>query len=175
MKNIIYYFVVTYIFIILILLGINFINRTNAITFQSYNEYEENIKLIDSRVANLEDNDCTIAIQRLVKKSKDTYFVGKLSLKDMEKQISLNDEYWLSIYGDVKKLCNVDNEDIDDYVLSASLVYEDIRDAYMFNYELSFTDFENRELSQPMLISIKNKIRKDMEIKTIISILDEVE
>ena len=57
MKSTIYYFVVTYMFIILVLLGINFINRTNSINFKSYNEYEENIKLIDKRVSNFQNKD----------------------------------------------------------------------------------------------------------------------
>lgn len=174
MKRILFYFSIAFMIITLSLAIINLTTRTSKINFERYESYEKNIKVLENKVSTYEDSNCILNIKELIKKSKDTYFVGSLTLKEIHNKIVQNDEIWLSIYGRARKNCGIDNEEVDDYALTTVMFYEELLQKSSFNYEFKLPDFENHILTDTSLTSMENRIRKDMEIKTIESLLNGV-
>lgn len=174
MKRLLFYFSISFMLIILSLAIINLTTRTSKINFERYESYEKSIKELENKVSTYKDTDCILDIKQLIKKSKDTYFVGDLTLKEIHDKVIQNDEIWLSIYGKTKESCNIDNKEIDDYALTTVMFYEELLQKNSFNYEFILPDFENHMLGDTSLTTMENRLRKDMEIKTIEGLLNEV-
>lgn len=172
MKKIILYSSITYMIIIISLVIFNILSQPTKINFSSYDYYDNEIKVIEEKVAGLRVNDCSNSIKKLIKNSKDTYFVGSVYIKDVYNKVSTS-ESWLSLYGEAKTACNVDNNDMDMLAITASIQYEELIDKYRFNYELLIADIENRLLLEPALINMENRSRKNLEIKVIEFLIEE--
>ena len=175
MKKVLFYFTLAFMIIILILVVINFFTRINKINFERYEEYEKKIKVVEDKASTYKDTECITEIKGLIKKSKDTYFIGELTLKEINNKIIQNDEIWLSIYGRAITKCGINDKDLSDYAMTTVMFYEELLNKNRFNYELSIPDFENHLLYDTALTGMENRLRKDMEIKTIEYLLNEVE
>lgn len=174
MKKALFYFTSTFMILVLSLVIINFFTRINKLEFEKYDEYEKQMKVVENKISTYEDTKCVLKIKELIKKSKDTYFVGEYTLKEIKNKIIQNDEIWISIYGRALTECEVNDKDLNDYALTTVMFYEEILNKNRFNYELKLPDFENHLLYDTALTSLENRLRKDMEIKTIEYLLDGV-
>jgi hypothetical protein len=161
--------------LVLSLVIINFFTRTTKLNFENYDEYEKQMALVENKISTYKDTACVLKIKELIKKSKDTYFVGEYTLKEIKNKIIQNDEIWLSIYGKSMTECGVNDKELNDYAFTVIMFYEELLSKNRFSYELSLPDFENRLLGEASLTSLENRLRKDMEIKTIEYLLNGVE
>lgn len=175
MKKALFYFTLTFMVLVLLLVIINFFTRINKLEFEKYDEYEKQMEVVENKISTYKDTKCVLKIKELIKKSKDTYFVGEYTLKEIKNKIIQNDEIWISIYGRALTECGVNDKDLNDYALTTVMFYEEILNKNRFNYELKLPDFESHLLYEPALTSLENRLRKDMEIKTIEYLLNGVE
>ena len=110
MRNFIFYASVSYMLVVLSLIGINYFGRTTNIYFDSYKDYENQIKILENRVSNFPDNECTTSIKKLINLSKDTYFVGNVKTTTIYSKLYNNDKPWLSLYSNALKTYNLKSD-----------------------------------------------------------------
>ena len=175
MRNFIFYASVSYMIVVLSLIGVNYFGRTTEINFGAYKDYENQIKILENRVSNYPDNECTNSIKKLINISKDTYFVGNTKVTTIYDKLYNDDMPWLSLYNNTIKDCKLDTNKSSKDAVTALLYSQELINEYTFDYVVVFPDLEYADSYKGTLISMENTLRKDAEIRTINSIMNEVD
>ena len=175
MRNFIFYASVSYMVIVLSLIGINYFGRTTEVNFDSYKDYESQIKILENRVSNYPDNECTTSIKKLINISKETYFVGNVKKTKIYEKLYNNDMPWLSLYKNAIKSCKLDYNKTQKDAMTVLTYSQELINEYTFDYVVVFPDLEYADSYKGSLNSLENTLRKDAEIRTINSIMNEVD
>ncbi len=174
MRNFIFYASVSYMIIVLSLIGINYFNRTTEIYFKPYEDYETQIKILENRTSTIANNECKSKVKELISLSKNTYFKDNVKIKDIYVKLDNNNMPWLSLYSRTIKACNLTYDKSSKDSMSVSLYNQNIINEYSFVYVVSFRDLEYADFYKGTLIPYENNYRKDAEVRVINSILNEV-
>lgn len=174
-KKILFVISIVYSITIVILMCIT---SNNMVAFVKLNDSVENKnELLDykTQLSNLEENDCTKIIGKIIKHYEDTSYNGEVNLRDMfENDL---DNSILSYYDEVKIKCSISKDDEDKYDLPlmfmiASVERDEIYEPYYFQYELGLKDRYTRFIAKPDLLNIEYKINKKAELKIISSLIE---
>lgn len=174
MRNFIFYASLSYMIVVLSLIGINYFGRTTEINFQPYKDYENQIKILENRVSNYPDDECTTSIKKLISMSKETYFVGNVKITTIYDKLYNDDMPWLSLYTNAIKSCELDYDKSKKDAMTALTYSQELINEYTFDYVVVFPDLEYADSYKGSLNSLENTLRKDAEIRTINAIMNEV-
>ncbi len=174
-------FVVSIIFVTTFL----FLEIVNLVTFNDKVELEdreENIEKLNvykERFNNLEDSSCKTSLEKFIKRYEKTSYKGKVSLKDIYNSLDDDDSY-ASIHIDIKKDCNISNEEANDYeltfyMLDCMITYEEYYNNLRFPYEIRIPDKLMREIAEPSLDATRYYKIKRSELLFIKNVLDLLE
>ena len=112
---------------------------------------------------NIKNTNCKNSINKLITKSE-TYANKKIiNLKDLYKNGSILPEY-----GNIIKACNISEEDknnLSHYAINSILIYEELIQKAMFEYELNLKDIESRKIGETLVINSKINTNKYLELE----------
>lgn len=173
-KNIIFTISIFYSIVIIIFMSITTINMNDTIVLSDSEDNKNTLIEYKKQLSELEKNDCTSMIEKLIKHYEDTSYAGNINIRtiyeyDMENSI-------ISYYLDTKNKCNLTDELAEKHnlpikFLTASIQNNEIYQQYYFKYELSLKDFKARLVGEPNMTHIEYMINRTMELEIIESLI----
>ena len=139
-------YIITGLFIALILFFItsvifSYINRNQSICVKSYDNYEQDMKVLSEKVDKVKNETCRVSLKYLLDRIKDNHFEGCVKLKDYYESFYKDDFTFVDYYNYVATSCNINNNEL--YVKAMStLVYPAyIKNKYNRAYEFYIEDY----------------------------------
>jgi len=182
-KNVILYFSIFYMIVILVLAIISYGSMVTVIELSTSDEYLKELNTYKEKVNNLKDSTCKDYLNKLVNRVEKDVVKENLNLKEYYEELSKEDNF-LMYYSEGKDKCNILNDEVLQekdmplmYITSAIQNSEIVKE-HMYQYELSLKDYKTREINIMSLVSVENNIKVRNEIKIIkelFSIISEKE
>ena len=164
MKKTIYTIFILYVVLTTVLLVISLFSQKKELYFNSIDGYKEKIAVLKNE-ALLKDEKCSKALTKLINTTEKGYVEGEISVKDYFNK--LTEVNWLSDFVSAKGECNYESEDINTIALTAFVQADEIIQDYYFDYEVKLRDILIRNIVEPSLLSVRNKIKNELELKAI--------
>ena len=138
------------------------INKNNLISYKT-------------KLSELEKNNCTQVIEKMIKHYEDTSYDGNIDLKETY-EYHFNNGF-LTYYVETKENCNLSEETIEEYnlpikFLAASIQVDEIYQPYYYQYELNLKDFFVRQLTEPYITNVEYNINRGMELEIISALIE---
>ena len=166
--------------VIILLMGITYFKMDKHVEFQEDTDFIVTLNNYKKEIMLLEDTNCKSTLNKLVNYIEQNNLSGKVNLKDYYNKVFYNNESILSFYGEIKDNCSMITEDVAKehnlpiMFITASIQNDEIFGKYMYQYEINTKDLYFRNISEPALTSIENKIKNEMELKLIKDVLEIV-
>lgn len=163
--------------IIILLMGITYFKMDTHVEFQEDTDFTLTLNNYKKEIMLLENSNCKNALNNLVNYIEQNNLSGKVNLKDYYNKVFYNNESILSFYGEIKNACPMITEDVAKehnlpiMFITASIQNDEIFGKYLYQYEINMKDLYFRNISEPALTSIENKIKNEMELKLIKDVL----
>ena len=173
-KNIIFYFSISYMFLFSIFTFLTLINAKEEIEITSGDYYSSTIKSLKTEINKLNNSKCKDSINNLLNISENTIFQGTVNVKKLYNTVN-NNGSMVNGYIKVKNNCNIDPEienKLSPYILNSSLTYENLIQKYMFQYEISIKDNDMRFIAESMTINNQLRTTKLQELDVIKKIVE---
>ena len=172
----------TFIIIFSLIEIFNLTTYTNVIYLEDKDENIEKYEIYKDEYSRLEENECKESFGKYIERYEKTSYKGEVSLKDIYNDLAY-DESVPAMYQDIRKKCNITDEEIKEYELVQSILdsitgYEEIFNSHRFPYEISLVDKQMREIIEPTLnyYSYDRIKRSELSfIKNVLTILNERE
>lgn len=174
-KNILFIISIFYSIVILTMTGITTFNMTDTIKLNDKKENKETLKNYKKQLSELEQNDCTNAIGKIIKNYEETSYNGDVNLREMYEYDIENSI--LSYYEEAKNKCQISEEDEEKYNLpikfiTVSIQRDEIYQPYYFQYELSIKDYPARLIAEFAISKLEYKINRELELEIISSLIE---
>ena len=174
MKNIIFYFSISYIIIFSILTINTLGNVKETIDFGPDDNYSNKIQNLKIAINKIEDLNCKDNLNNLLQVYENTNFIGNVNLKNIYKTLNELD-FLTSNYFKVINNCQIEQETLDKlepYMLNSSFIYESIINKYLFQYELSLKDKYERIINETKFTNTQFRMNKLQELDIITKIIE---
>ena len=161
--------------VIILLMGITYFKMDKHVEFQEDTDFIVTLNNYKKEIMLLEDTNCKSTLNKLVNYIEQNNLSGKVNLKDYYNKVFYNNESILSFYGEIKDNCSMITEDVaKEHNLPIMFITASIQNDEMYQYEINTKDLYFRNISEPALTSIENKIKNEMELKLIKDVLEIV-
>lgn len=168
-------FITLIILIIVSIININF-KYNELITIKEVNNFDKKIASLEKDISKVDAGICQDNLYKMLKKIKLTNLSGEVSVKEYYKTY-FQDETFLEIFDEVKKGCELSDEETDPiYIkaLSATLYPNEIKKRFQLAYEISFKDSYNRKLINKSNDETGTFITKTLELQVLKDLISEV-
>lgn len=163
--------------IIILLMGITYLKMDTHVEFQEDADFVVTLNNYKKEIMLLEDTNCKSTLNKLVDYIEQNNLSGKVNLKDYYNKVFYNNESILNFYVEIKNACPIITEEVAKehnlpiMFITASIQNDEIFGKYFYQYEINMKDLYFRNISEPALTSIENKVKKEMELKLIKDVL----
>ena len=171
-QKIIFNFTIVYITIFSILTINNLIQIEDKLN-TTPNYPIENLKTLKKKIDLLDNNECNQSIKDLYNASNTLMFNKTTKLKSFYETV--NNNSIISNYFKVTQKCNLTDElkeELAPKVISAAMVYEELREKYFYQYEITIEDKLYREITETNLTNSKLQSGKYQEIEIIEKLIE---
>ena len=163
--------------IIILLMGITYFKMDTHVEFQEDEDFVVTLNNYKKEIMLLDDTNCKSTLNKLVNYIEQNNLSGSVNLKDYYNKVFYNNESILNFYREIKNTCPMITEDVAKehnlpiMFITASIQNDEIFGKYLYQYEINMKDLYFRNISEPALTSIENKIKNEMELKLIKDVL----
>jgi len=176
-KNIILYFSVFYMIIIVVLMIESYIGmNTDIINLSVSDKNIEEINEYKNKISSLDNFACKKYLNSLVNRFEKDINREKMNLKDYYKEITGEDSI-LNYYTKDRENCEILTNDVmikanmPIMFITASIQNDELVEDYFFQYELGFKDYKTRDLRKLSLVGVRYNIKINNELRIIEELL----